>query len=325
MLQQSIPVILFTSTLALAQGVIYVPDNQAAVGTCNAIPLSASFSPAMTYVGRIPASFLNPNERQIQDIQFAPCTSAVFTAANLQMGIGHVPTPAPVPFAYPTFDVAGNVTGLGSFLDYRPLWNSVAQGPFSYTMTANTWSPMGFAATSGTGFTWNGVNDIGWFITYDTASGGSSCHRTATEPFRFYAYTYQAPGSTGAEAAGLKMGLVTGWPRMCAGCGPITISVTGVSGLGGALNTTLGNLGGGVPFVGLGFGPFCLAPLCPGCTIGHGWPVAVFGATLAVPIPNHTSYLGMQVGFQGAGLLTPGGCVAPLVALSDTIVVQITP
>jgi hypothetical protein len=318
--------VLLTGSLALAQTTIYVPDNQAAVGTCNAIPLSAAFSPAGTYVARIPASFLGASPFQLQDIQFAPCAAAVFSAPNAQLGMGHVPTPAPNPFVYPTFDAGGNMTALGSFLDYTPLWNSVVQGPFSYTMVANTWSPLGFAATGGTHFSWNGVNDIGFYFTWSSASGGGSCHRTATEPFRFYnTTTYQAATSSGGDAAGLKMGLVTGWPIACPGCGPLTMSVVGTANIGGSLTANVGNAAPGLPFVGLGFAPFCIAPLCPGCTIGHGWQAVVFGNTATLNIPNNQIYIGIQVGFQGAGLLTPGGCSSPMVALSDTVVVPITP
>jgi hypothetical protein len=318
--------VLLTGSLALAQTTIYVPDNQAAVGTCNAIPLDSTFGVASTYVGRIPASFLGTSPFQIQDVQFAPCNTTVFTATNMQMGIGHLPTPAPNPLVFPTFDAGGNMTALGSFLDYTPAYNSVVQGPFSYTMTANTWCSLGFAATGGTHFSWNGVNDIGFYLTWSAATGGGPCHRTATEPYRFYnSGVYQAPSSNGSGAAGLKMGLVTGWPVVCAGCGPLTMSVVGTSSLGGSLTSTVGNAAPGLPFVGLGFGPFCIAPLCPGCTIGHSWAAVIFGNTATLNIPNNQIYLGIQVGFQGAGLLTPGGCATPMVALSDTVVVTITP
>lgn len=313
-------------TCALAQTVLYVPDNQANAGVCNAIPLSASFAAAMTYVARIPATFLDPLNRTIRDIEFAPCSTTTFTAANLQMGIGHVPSPVPVPFTFPTFDAGGNVTSLGSFLDYSPFWNTVAQGPFSYAMTQDTWSPLGLATGAFTGFTWNGVDDIAFYLTYNTAAGGASCHRTATEPLRLYTSgSYQAASSTASGAAGLKMGLVTGFGAQCTGCGSLAISLSGSPTLGGAVTTTLGNLGGGVPFIGLGFGPFCFANYCGICPIGHSWLFAALGSTTTLNIPNNQIYLGTQVGFQGVGLNSPGGCQSPLVALSDTIVLTIAP
>jgi hypothetical protein len=303
-----------------------VPDNAANAGTCNAIPLSASFgSGASTYVGRIPASFMDPTQRLIMDVSFAPCGSVVFTAPQLQMGLGHVPNPVPNPFAFPTFDAAGNVVTLGSFLDYRPLYNSVAQGPFNYNMTQDTWSPLGFAPLGGTGFVWNGTDDVGFYLTYSGATGGNSCHRTSTEPFRLYASgSYQASSSSGSGAAGLKMSLDTATGAACTGCGSLTLAITGNPNLGGSINTTLGNLGGGVAFIGAGFGPFCAAQFCNSCPIGHGWQSSNFGSTLTLNIPNNANIVGLQVGIQGAGLMSPGACAAPMVALSDTMVIQIT-
>jgi hypothetical protein len=208
-----LPAFLALSSLVLCQGTIFVPDNQSTVGTCNAIPLQSTFSVATTYLARIPASYMDPVLRRIDDIAFAPCNGGTFSAATLQMGLGHVPTPLPLPFTYPTFDLAGNVTALGSFIDYHPIWNSASQGPFTYQMTANAWSPMGFATGGGTtGFVWNGTNDVGYYLTYTAATGGDTCHRTSTEPFRAYAGTYQAAASTGSGAAGLKMEFFTSSP-----------------------------------------------------------------------------------------------------------------
>ncbi len=314
--------ILLSCSLSLAQ-TIYVPDNQANVGTCNAIPLSPSFAPATTYVGAIPASYLSLLTPTIHDLEFAPCASGSFSATNLQMGMGHIPTPTPNPFTFPTFDALGNVTSLGSFIDYTPFWNSVSQGPFSFTMTANTWSPMGLGSAT-PGFTWNGTNDIGFYITYNTASGGGSFHRTTTDPFRLYASgTYQAAASSGSGAAGLKMGLVTGTGASCPGCGPLTMTLAGAPTLGGSVTMTLGNYGNGLPVIGMGFGPFCFANFCNTCTIGHSWLVSAFGSSQTLQIPNDIAYTGLQIGVQGVGLFTPGGCQAPSVALSDTYVLTI--
>ncbi|MBM4062407.1 MAG: hypothetical protein FJ265_15110 [Planctomycetes bacterium] len=317
---------LFCASAALAQTTIYVPDNDPTLGTCNAIPMSASFGAgSMTYIGRIPASWLDPNHRTIRDIEFAPCGAGTFTAPNILIGIGHVPNPLPVPFTFPTFDVAGMPTALGNFLDYAPLYNSVIQGPFTWTMTMNTWSPLGLGTSVWPGFTWDGVNDIGFYITYSGAAGGGACHRTTTEPFRIYASgSYQASTSSGSGAAGLKMGIVTGWPTPCGGCGSVTLGITGTASIGGSLTATVGNLGPGLPFLGVGTAPYCLANYCPGCTIGHNWIVALFGTTATLVIPNNPTYIGVQLGFQGIGLLSPGGCQGPDVAFTQTVAVTIT-
>lgn len=326
MLEHASLAALLTCTFALAQGTVYVPDNVANAGTCNAIPLSASFgSGSMTYVGRIPASFMDPSQLLVQDVMFAPCGSTAFSAPSMQMGLGHVPNPVPNPFTFPSFDPAGNVTALGSFLDYQPLWNSVVQGAFNYTMIQDTWSPIGFGALGGTGFVWNGVDDVGFFMTYGGATGGNSCHRTTTEPFRLYASgSYQAASSSGSGAAGAKIALATTTNSRCSGCGGLTLAMSGSPHLGGQISATLSNLGGGAPLIGLGFGPYCIAPLCNNtCVLGHNWPVAVYGSSLTVSVPNNPLFLGVQVGFQGMGLLSPGGCVSPPITLSDTFVITI--
>jgi hypothetical protein len=318
------------SPFALAQNpTLYVPDNLANAGTCNAIPFSPSFAAATTYVGRIPATFLGTGPITIRDFEFAPCAGGTFSAANIQMGMGHVPNPVPNPFTFPTFDAAGNVISLGSFLDYTPFWNSVIQGPFGFTMVQDTWSPMGLATSTSTGFGWNGTDDIGFYVTYNTATGGGSFHRTtapSTEPYRLYASgTYQAGTSTGSGANGLKMGLVTGWAPLCTGCGNLTMAIGGSPAIGGSVIATMGNYGTGIPGIGLGFAPFCFAPYCTICTIGHNWMVGIMGSSLTMSIPNDPSYIGMQIGIQGGGLFTTGGCAASSISLGDTYVLTITP
>lgn len=318
--------VLLCTSAALAQTTIYVPDSNATIGTCNAIPMSASFGAgSMTYIGRIPASLLDPNNRSIRDIEFAPCAAGTFTAPNIQIGIGHVPNPVPVPFTFPSFDVAGMPTALGSFTDYTPLYNSVIQGPFTWTMAANAWSPLGLASSATPVFLWNGVDDIAFFITYGGATGGGSCHRTTTEPFRIYASgSYQAATSAGSGAAGAKIGLVTGWPTPCGGCGSVALGLSGSASIGNSLTATISNLGPGVPFLGVGTAPFCVANYCPGCTIGHNWIVALFGQSATLVIPNDPGYIGLQLAFQGIGLLSPGGCQGPDLAFTHTSVVTIT-
>jgi hypothetical protein len=185
---------------------------------------------------------------------------------------------------------------------------------------------MGLAALGGTNFVWNGTNDIAFFMTVNGATGTGAYHRTSTEPFRLYTSgSYQATTSVTTGASGAKMALVTTWEPVCTGCGPLTISMTGTSTLGGSLTPVIANAGAGIPFVGIGFGPFCATQLCNLCPIGHGWQAVTFGSTVTLGIPSNPLFVGMQVGFQGAGLLTAGGCQAPMVALSSTIVAQITP
>ncbi len=234
---------LLISAAVSAQGTIFVPDNAAGVGTCNAFPFNNA---AFTYAARVPASFLDPLQTLIDDVAFAPCSTGFFQATALQMGIGHVPTPLPVPFTFPTFDVAGNVTALGSFIDFQPIWNTVSQGPFTWNYTLNTWSPLGFAGLGGTGFVWNGTSDIAFFITFSGGSGGPTCHRTSTEPFRVYTSgVFQAGASTGSGASGFKMELFTR-PAIAATVTPVGTGCPGTGSISPALSSSafpvIGNL-----------------------------------------------------------------------------------
>jgi hypothetical protein len=181
---------------------VYIPDNMPAVGTCNAYPWgSASF----TYVSRIPASFMDPANTLVDDIFFASCSSGTWSAAGVQIGLGHVPNPIANPFAFPQIS-GGTVMSLGGFQDLTVLWDSSIQGSFSWAHTSGAWAPLGFAAGGGTGFVWDGVNDVGFYVTMNGATGTSSMHRTGTEPFRLYVSgVYQAPSSTGSGPNGLKI------------------------------------------------------------------------------------------------------------------------
>jgi hypothetical protein len=105
-------------------------------------------------------------------------------------------------------------------------------------------------------------------------------------------------------------------------CGPVTISVSADSSarLGGHIETTISNYGGGIPLIGYGFLPS--APFC-GCTIGHNWLVAYVGNTSTLPMGTDPALIGFQFAIQGDGFLTPGGCASPTIAMTDTILVTI--
>ena len=104
------------------------------------------------------------------------------------------------------------------------------------------------------------------------------------------------------------------------GCAALTFAVTGPPRIGGTLTSTLSGHGG-APFVGFGFN---LTPsvFC-GCTLGHDWAAVLFGASQPLAIPCHPSFIGAQIGTQGADLGGPGGCANPPFALSDTVIITI--
>ena len=214
---------LFTLVLCLtagslaAQSTIYVPDNVPSVGTCNVFPFGQA---AFTYVGRVPASFLDPANPVIDDVGWSACAAGTWSAPDVQIGIGHVPNPLPVPFNFPSIS-GGAVTALGNFNDLTVVWDSSVSGGFSFPYTSGSWTDMGFAGTGGTGFTWNGVDDIGFFVTLSGATGTSSFHRSGTEPFRVYSSgVYQSPTSSGSGASGLKTRLTC----VPGGGGPFTLT-----------------------------------------------------------------------------------------------------
>jgi hypothetical protein len=131
-------------------------------------------------------------------------------------------------------------------------------------------------------------------------------------------------GATGNFDLAIEEGTGTGTiVTACTGCGPMTISVTGAPHIDGVVNTSISGFGSGLPFIGLGFGPFCPAPFCGTCRVGHSWSAVNFGSTNAWSIPCVPGFIGIQVGIQGAGFLTPGGCASPQISLTDTVVVTI--
>jgi hypothetical protein len=200
-----------------AQSLIHVPDNAPASGTCNIAPWGYA---AMTYVARIPVSFLDPANPTVDDVGWASCNSNTFSAPDVQIGMGHVPNPLPIPFNFPLIS-GGAVTALGDFLDLTVVWDSALQGPSTWPYASGNWSDMGLAGTGGTGFTWNGVNDIAFYVTFQNATGISSFHRTGTEPFRAYqSSVYQSSSSTTTGASGLKMRLTC----VPGGGGPFTLA-----------------------------------------------------------------------------------------------------
>jgi hypothetical protein len=104
------------------------------------------------------------------------------------------------------------------------------------------------------------------------------------------------------------------------GCGPTTITTNGSTALGGTITTNLGNVVG-LPFLGFGLVPNAV-PFCT-CTLGHEWMLAQFGGSSVLNLPLDPSYTGLQIGIQGADLNGAGGCVAPQLTLTDTMVVTI--
>jgi hypothetical protein len=102
-----------------------------------------------------------------------------------------------------------NVTtlALGDFLDLTVVYDSDVQGGLNWTVAGNTWNPLGYSTTGGTGFTWNGVDDVGVYITQNgmNNNGPGGFHRAAVEPFRWWSHNYQDTLSSGPGTYGAKI------------------------------------------------------------------------------------------------------------------------
>ncbi|HYC76786.1 MAG TPA: PKD domain-containing protein, partial [Planctomycetota bacterium] len=179
---------------AAAQTLIHVPDNAPPLTAGNTIPFGSA---AYTYMVKIPASFLLATDTRIDEVAMMPAFTGTWTAPNILIGFGHLPTTVPCPFTFP----GPGAATIGSFLDFTVAYNSATQGPLSWPCVNNAWCPLGFAALGGTGFVWDGVHDVGFYFTYSGASGGGSIRRAPNGPnTRTYAASYQAATSTACEA-----------------------------------------------------------------------------------------------------------------------------
>jgi hypothetical protein len=189
--------LLAVATSAQPETYVHVPDADPTAGPCNVIPFAsaATMATGHSYIGRVPAAILDPANPVISDVAFAPCGSGTWSSPDVRIGFGHVPAALPLPLSFP-------VGGLGSFLSYT----EVVTGPFCWQANANTWSPLRL----GSGFTWNGTDDVAFYITTQQASitgWGGDCHSTTTEPFRAFTTGFNAAVSTGSGPTGLKMRL----------------------------------------------------------------------------------------------------------------------
>ncbi len=156
----------------------------------------------------------------------------------------------------------------------------------------------------------------------DFCSLGSRATINATFGTTYYVRVGGFNGQFGAfdveVQPGTGLGSIT---RNVHGCGPTTINSTGQPRIGGTVTTTLGNVTG-APFFGLGFLPGA-TPFCGSCTIGHEWAVALFGATHVLTVPLNAGFIGLPIAIQGADFFGVGGCPAPLVTFTDTMVITI--
>jgi hypothetical protein len=153
--------------------------------------------------------------------------------------------------------------------------------------------------------------DLGSQLTVPLISGQTYLVRVAGRNGAFGAF------DLGIEC-GTRTGSMTTVPTAC-GSAPV-ISVTGQPRIQGQLVVLLGGTTG-APFVGYGFNltptPFC------GCTFGHNWEAALFGAFIGLTIPCDPIFIGVTLGLQGLDLGGVGGCPSPQLTVTDTVQVTI--
>lgn len=196
-------------------------------------------------------------------------------------------------------------------------------GIHKYTLSNGIWSlqyVLSPAATVGCrGLSGTVQNGIATLFATNTLTGTNEI-LTVTDLGAGSPFTTIAIAATNTVFRGLRR-IPDQLARIPHGCGPTTITGTGTGALGSSVTTVLGGVVG-VPFLGYGFA-IGASPLCASCTLGHEWAALQFGGSSTLVLPTDPSFTGLSIGIQGADLLGVGGCAAPLVTLTDTLVVTI--
>ncbi|MAG54745.1 MAG: hypothetical protein CMJ83_00485 [Planctomycetes bacterium] len=172
----------------------------------NNYPFGPAASSGLTFVNHIPATVLDPANPLIRDLSLWTPFQGSWSANGFKLAIGHLANPSPCPFTFPSGPGGANI---GSFTDLHVMWDSTADGPFSFPFSPDQWNPLGLAASGRLPFTWNGVDDLGVFIIHTGANiVGDSRMRSGPEVNRTYT------GSVGGQCNALG-GL---WMRLHLGC-----------------------------------------------------------------------------------------------------------
>jgi hypothetical protein len=281
---------------------------------------SATYTPGYTFAEVIPASSLNPIFQRVTEVSFPPSATGSWSCNTVFIALGHLPNPIPCPFSFPS--PTGST--IGSFLDLTVLWDSASQGPFTWPWVADSWSPMGFAAGGGTNFVWNGVNDVGFFVTFQNSVVTSGGIRTTgnVPPARMYAAGYQASASSasGCNTAG---GLFT---RLdCVPLFPFNVTTTGVADV---LITPVPS--GAVPGSTEGFTFASFATPTP---LGAGWvfgltPDALLFSIVSIPaaVGNPLHYVVSPGAYPDVPFaIGPGGLTSLIGVTVDFVQVSLAP
>jgi hypothetical protein len=122
---------------------VYVPDANANVGTNNSIPFHAEWSPisgSIRYQALYTATQLGNQPFRLRDIAFAPMYTGTFTATQFQLRVSHT-----------------SATSLAALLDQNiPGPTTLYDGPLTYAIVTDQWSPLGLTGT----FAYNGTGNL---------------------------------------------------------------------------------------------------------------------------------------------------------------------
>jgi hypothetical protein len=150
---------------------------------------------------------------------------------------------------------------------------------------------------------------------------GSQVTIQATQGTTYFVRVGGFNGATGEFDVDISFGTGTGSiTRNAHACGPTTIQCIGEPHIGATVSTVLGNVTG-APFLGFGFVPGS-TPFC-GCVLGHEWLTAMYGSGHNLHVPLNASVIGLSIAIQGADFMGTGGCPAPQVGFTDTMVIVI--
>jgi len=168
-------IVLLASSGAGQTTEVYVPTASPSAGSCNGYPWS--IHPEWRFQMRIPAASLGGKPFRITEIAFAPCGTTTFSSPQCEIRMAH--------------------TTLGQFsrtFDQNLGQNRtvVFNGPLTWKLTANTWSPVGLTGA----FDYNGTDHLVVEIRYTSRSGGTSCRTDGTTIERLYTFGSGAYGST---------------------------------------------------------------------------------------------------------------------------------
>lgn len=281
---------------------------------------NATYTAGYTFAQVTPASSLNPVFRRVTELSFPPSATGSWSCNTVFMALGHLPNPIPCPFSFPSTTGSTN----GSFLDLTVIWDSAVQGPFTWPWVADSWSPMGFAAAGGTNFVWDGINDVGFFVTFQSSVVTTGGIRTGpiVPPARMYAPGYQATVTTSTAcntSGGLFMRLT------CVPLYPFNVTTTGVADV---LITPVPSVA--VPGSTEGFTFASFATPTP---LGAGWvfgltPDALLFSIVSIPpsVGNPLHYVVSPGAYPDIPFAIGPGGVASLVGLTvDFVQVSLAP